>query len=98
RSHDQYRIAKVHGATLSVGQTSIIEYLQEQIEHIRVGLFDFVEQDHRVWTPTHLLSQLTGFVIANIAWRGTDQTCHRVAFTEVGHIEPDQRIGAIKER
>src|SRR5690606_2415379 len=38
------RVGEVDHPTLPVGQTAIIEHLQEDVEHVRVRLLDFVEQ------------------------------------------------------
>jgi hypothetical protein len=42
------------------------------VHHIWVGFFNFIEKDERVGIATNLFSQLTSFIIAYIAWRGTD--------------------------
>ena len=41
--HDHHSVAKVHRAALSVSNASIVEHLQEQVEDVGVGFFDFVQ-------------------------------------------------------
>ena len=53
RRHDDDRITEVDRAALSVGQATVVENLQEDIEHIGVCLFDLVEEDHAVRTAPH---------------------------------------------
>ncbi len=64
--HDE-RVAEIDGAALPVGQPPVIEHLQQYVEHVGVGLFDFVEQDHLVGAAAHRLGQAAAFLIADIA-------------------------------
>ncbi|MNN61152.1 hypothetical protein D3C76_1510180 [compost metagenome] len=43
RGHQNQRIAKVDLTSFAVIDDSFIEYLIEEIQHIRIGFFDFVE-------------------------------------------------------
>ena len=43
--HDDDRVAKIDGAAVAIGQPPIVQHLQQDVEHIRVGLLDFIEQD-----------------------------------------------------
>ncbi len=36
RGHDDYRITEVDRSPLPVGETPVVEYLQQNVEHIRV--------------------------------------------------------------
>ena len=47
RRHDDQRVAEIDRAALTVGQTAVVEHLQQHVENIRMRLFDLVEQDHR---------------------------------------------------
>src|SRR5699024_11902568 len=88
-SHDDDGVAEVDRAPLAIGEASVVEDLQEQVERIRVRLLDLVEEDDRIRTPTDLLGQLTGLVVADIDGRGTDETRDRVTVSDFGHSEPD---------
>ena len=44
--HDDDRVFEVHHAALTVSQSSVVEYLKQNVEHIVMGLLDFIEQDH----------------------------------------------------
>ena len=70
--HDNQGVLKVHAAALAIGQAAIVQNLQQHIEHIRMGLFDFVQQDDAVGVTAYSLGQLTALIIAHIAWRGAD--------------------------
>jgi hypothetical protein len=45
-----------------------------------MGLFDLVEQDHRVGLASHRLSQLAALLVADIARWDADQAAHRMPF------------------
>ena len=85
--HDDDSIREVHGAALTIGQTTIIEYLQKNIEEIRMRLFDFIEEDDAVRRLSHGIGQLAAFFIADISWRRTDETGHFVFLHVFRHIE-----------
>ena len=36
-------LREVHGAALAVGQPAVVEHLQQDVEHVGVGLLDLVE-------------------------------------------------------
>ena len=46
RGHDDDGVLEVGGTALVVGQTAIVENLQQDVEDIGMGLLDFVEQQH----------------------------------------------------
>ena len=62
-----------------------------------MGLFDLVEEHHRIGLAADLLRQLARFVIAHIAGRRTDQLGDRVLFHILGHIHPNQGVHTVKE-
>ena len=45
RRHDDHRVAKIDGAALAVGETAVVENLQQDVEDVRMRLFDFVEAE-----------------------------------------------------
>src|SRR5262245_57032144 len=47
--HDQDGVLEVDCAPVCVGQSTVIEYLQEDIEDVRMCLLDLVEQDYGIW-------------------------------------------------
>ena len=53
RGHDDDRVFEIDGPALAVGEAPVIEHLQEHMEHVAVGLLDFVQQHHRVWAPAN---------------------------------------------
>ena len=67
-------VFEVNGSSLIVCQTSVIQKLQQDVEHIRMRLLDFIEQDDAVRFPSDRFRQLTAFIISNISRRRSDQS------------------------
>ena len=47
---------------------ALVEHLEEDVEHVRMGLLDLVEQDDLVRPPPDGLGQLAALVVADVAW------------------------------
>ena len=78
--HDDDCILKVNRSAIIVSKTSLIQHLQQDIEHIRVSFFNFVQQHYGIRFPAYLLSQLSAFLITDIPTGTPDAT---VAFSTV---------------
>ena len=76
-----------HGFTVAVGHAAVVEDLQQHIEYLRVGFFDFVKQEHGIGFPSNGLGEIAAFVVTNIARRGTDEAGHRMFFHEFRHVD-----------
>jgi hypothetical protein len=46
--HDQYDVAEIDRLAVMVGELAVIHHLQEDVEQVRMGLLDLVEQKHGV--------------------------------------------------
>ena len=44
RGHHDDRVREIDRVAVAVGQPAVVEHLQQDVEHVAVGLFDFVEQ------------------------------------------------------
>ena len=53
--HDDDRVLEGNGAALRVSQAAVIHDLQEEVQDVRVGLFNFVQQDQAVWVVADAL-------------------------------------------
>ena len=42
RGHDHHRVPEVYGAALAVRKTPVVEDLQQNVEDVRVRLFNFI--------------------------------------------------------
>mmetsp|Transcript_33134 Transcript_33134/g.72240 ORF Transcript_33134/g.72240 Transcript_33134/m.72240 type:complete len:942 (-) Transcript_33134:128-2953(-) len=90
--HDDECVLEVDGATLGVGQTTVLENLQHHVEHIGMGLLDLVEQHHGVGTATDGLGKLTTLVVSDVAGGRADELGDGVALHELGHIQPHHGV------
>ncbi len=97
RGHDDHRIAEVHGTPLAVGQATVVQHLQEDVEDIRMRLFHLVEQDHRIGFAPYGLSQVAALLVADIAGRCADQASHGVLLHELGHVDAHHGVFGIEE-
>ena len=82
---------------MTIGQTSIVEHLQQHVEHVVMRLLDFIEQDHAVRTAPHRFGEITAFLVTDISRRRADQTAHGMFFHELAHVDADHRFGRIEQ-
>src|SRR4051794_37280274 len=97
RGHDHDRVPEVDRAPLGVGQPAVLQDLQEDVEHVRVGLLDLVEEEHRVRLAPHGLGQLTALVVADVARRRAHEARHRVLLHVLRHVDADHRLLVAEE-
>ena len=95
--HHDHRVAEIHGAALAVGQATIFQHLQQDVEHVRVGLLHFIQQQQRVGAAAHRLGQVAAFLVADVAGGRTDHPCHGVLLHELRHVHPHHGLLAVKQ-
>ena len=61
-------------------------------------LFNFIKENHRVWTPPHLLCKLSAFLVANISRRRADQARNCMPLHVLRHVDTYQRVLVIEEK
>ena len=94
---DQHGVAEIDGAPVTVGETPVVEDLQQCIEDVRMGLLDLVEEHHAIGAPSHRLGEEPSLVIANVAGRRADQPRHRVLLHELAHVETHHGLLVVEE-
>ena len=75
--HDEDGVLEVDRAALAVGQAAVVEDLEQDVEDVRVGLLDLVEQDHLVRPAADRLGELAALLVADVAGRRADQPATR---------------------
>ena len=85
--HNNQGILEVNDTAFTVGQTAIVQNLQQYVKDICMCLFDFVQQDYAVRMTAYSLGQLTAFVIADVSRRRTDQTRYGMLLHVFAHID-----------
>ncbi len=86
---DEDGVAEVDRAALAVGEATVVQHLQQDVEQIRMRLLDLVEQHHRVGATTNGLRELAALFVADVARRGTDEARHRVLLGVLAHVDAD---------
>src|SRR5919112_6294421 len=89
--HNDDRVLEVHRAPLGVSEPPIIEDLEQDVEDVRVGLLDLVQEQDRVGTPANRLRKLAGLLVADVAWGSADEPTDRVPLLELTHIYSHHR-------
>ena len=88
-SHDNDRLLKIHFSALSICNMTIIKYLQKNIKHIWMSLFNLVKKNDTVWISAHFFAELSTFFIAYISGRRSDHFRNTMFFHIFGHIYTD---------
>ena len=79
--HDHDRVLEVDRPALAVGQPAVVEDLEQDVEDVRVGLLDLVEQDDLVRPAADRLGQLAALVVADVAGRRADEAATTANFS-----------------
>jgi len=82
---------------MTVGEPSVIEDLQEQVEHVGVRLLDLIEEKDRIWPAPDGLGELPTLVEADIAGRCPDEARDGVLLHVFAHVQPDQRLFVVEQ-
>ena len=90
RSHQNDGVPKIHRPPETVGQLALLENLQDHVGHVRMSLFDFVEQDYRIRFAPDLLGQLAAFLEPDIPRGRSDQSGNRELLHVLAHVQMDQ--------
>ena len=96
-SHDDDGVFEIHRATFVVGEATIIEHLQENVEDIGMGFFNLIEKHDRVGFATHGFGELSAFVITHISRRGTNQTRCRKLLLVFAHVDARHHVFIVKQ-
>ena len=94
--HDDDGVLEVHRSPLAVGQPAVVQHLQQHVEHVRMGLFNLVEQQHAVGLAPHSLGQVAALLVAHITRRRANQAGDRMLFHELAHVHADQVVFTVE--
>ena len=82
-------VLEVDDPALAVFHPALVKDLEEDLVHVRMGLFHLVEQHHAVGAPAHRLGQHAAFAVADITRGRAFQRGHGVRFLEFAHVDGD---------
>ena len=95
--HDDDGVLEVDSASLRVGETSVVEHLQQGVEDIGVGLLYLIEEDYLVGLSPDGLCELSALVVADVSWRGSDQTRHAELLLVLAHVDSGHHRLVVEE-
>ena len=72
-SEDDDGVSEVHGAPLSVGEASLVKYLQEDIEDIGMCFLYLVEEYDGVRFAQYGFRQFAAILVGDISRRGSHE-------------------------
>ena len=67
RCHDDDGVFEIYRSAMAIGQATVVENLEQDVEDVGMRLLDFVEQNDRVRSSSHRLGELPAFIVPDIA-------------------------------
>ena len=95
--HDDDGVLEVHHASLVVGQTAVVEHLQEDVEYVRMRLFYFIEQNYRVRFAAYGLRELSALIVSYVSRRRTDQPAYAEFLLIFRHVDTRHQRLVVEE-
>ncbi|MNL40282.1 hypothetical protein D3C87_1626210 [compost metagenome] len=96
RGQQDQCIAKVDFPAFAIVDHAFVEYLIEQVEDVRIGLLDFIQQHDRIRLLAYGFSEHAALAIADITGGRPDQARDRVLFLKLRHVDRgDKALAAI---
>ena len=97
RGHDDERVLEVDHTSFVIRQTTVVQHLQQHVEHIRVGFLDLVEQHDRVGFPTNRFRQLTALIVTDVSRRRTDQSRRAELLLVLAHVDTRHHVLVVEQ-
>ncbi|EBA06993.1 200 kDa antigen p200, putative [Sagittula stellata E-37] len=96
--HQDERVREADGQPAIVGQPSVVQHLEEDVEDVRMRLLDLVEEDDGMRIAAHGVGEDAACLIAFVARRRADQLGQRVLLHVFRHVETQHRLFVILQR
>jgi hypothetical protein len=87
RRHNDEGIFEIHDPALRIGDMAVVKDLEQDIEYIRMGFFNFVEQHHGIRPAPYCFGKLSAFIVADISRRRAHEPRYREFFHVLGHVD-----------
>ena len=70
---------------------SLIQHLQQDVEHVRMRLLDFVQQNHAVWFAAYGFGERARVLVAHVARGRADEPRHGELLHVLAHVDANER-------
>ncbi len=97
RGHDEECVLEIHCPALGIRQPAVIQYLQHDVEHIRMCLLYLIKEHHCIRSPSHGFGELSTFIMADVTRRCTYHTGNCVLLHILGHVDAYYVVLVIEE-
>ncbi len=94
---DDDGVPEIHRPALAVRDPAVVQDLQQNIEHVRVGLFHLVEQNHGIGFSPHRLGELAPLVVAYVSRGRADEPGDGEFLHILGHVDPHQVVFIVEK-
>ena len=95
--HDDHGVFEIDRPAFAVGEPSVVQDLEQDVEDIRMGFFDLVKQQDGIGPAADSLGQISAFFISDISRRSADQARHRMLFHVLRHVDAHHGVFIIEE-
>ena len=85
--HDDDGVAEVDLAADAVGELSVVEHLEQHVEHVGVCLLNLVEQHDAIGFAAYTLGELAALLVAHISRRRSDEAAHGELLHVLAHVD-----------
>ena len=93
RGHDDNGVTEIYKTTVSISQSAFVEHLKKHVEHVAVGLLNFIQKNDAVRLTANLLRELTAFLISYISRRRSYKTRGIETLGIFAHVNTYEGIG-----
>ncbi len=90
RGHQNDGVAEVDFTSFAVAHKAAVKDLIEQVHHVAVGFFDFIEQNHTIRALAHRFGENAALAITDVARRGTLQLGNRMRLLVFGEVNRNE--------
>ncbi len=91
RKHDD-GVAEIDAVSLTVGEPSFVQDLEEDVEDVGVRFLYLVKEDDGVGFAAHGLGELTAVFVGDVSRRRSDEERDRMFLHILGHVEAYHRV------
>ncbi len=96
--HNDNGILEIDGSAFSIGQSTVIEDLQQYVEDVQMRLFNLVQQDYRIGLSSNRFGQSAALFVADIAGRCADKPGNGVLLHKFAHINADHSVRVVEKK